>query len=227
MLIDPYAFGSPSDPYFADVGLLLHMNDATSSTTLVDSSSNNLTTSVSGTVRTNTSLQQVGTSCLDFASAAGGSSAGAYTQTTVGAAGPIDLHAGDWTIEIWQYQRTSGAMIVWSTVYENHNTLIASGGNCTVYVEGTSLGTIPVPNNQWNHIAVCMISNVVTAYVNGVLKLTSSAITRLSWTGESWYVGGTQFGAALEGMAQEFRITKGVGRYTSGFSVPTLPFPNH
>lgn len=233
MLINPYALaagggGGGSDPYFADVGILLHMDAAPVGSVTPDSSSNNITTDVvvssgSGPFL-NTTDQQVGTGCLDLASLAGGSSGGSYIQFPV--TSPVDLGSGDYTVEIWDYQRSGVASIIFGTTYEAHIMLLPSSGTFSAYIEGTTLSPASVPNNQWNHVALVMASNAACIYVNGIQQASPQSITRSAWSDSpAWFVGGSQFGAAKEGMQQEFRITK-VARYTSNFTPPSAPFPD-
>lgn len=226
MLINPYlhAAAAATDPYFADVSLLVHMG-----TSFVDASSHGQSVTVSGAnppPYLNTVNQQVGSSCSDFASVAGGSSAGAnllvsYTST-------MDLSAGAYTVEIWDYQRSTAAYILFGTTYLNHLMLLSTNTDCVVTVENSTRGHATLPLNQWNHVALVMdASDNATVYVNGVQQFAPVAVARASWAdAPTWFMGGSQFGAAKEGLCQEWRITKGIARYLANFSPPTAPFPN-
>jgi hypothetical protein len=89
--------------------------------------------------------------------------------------------------------------------------------------------TSAIATNTWYHVAAVRQSNVLTVYVNGVAGPTTvnDGGNNLS---ES-YVGVGIFNfpfyvAYGSGYIDDFRITKGVARYTSNFTPPTEPFPN-
>lgn len=231
MLINSYADdvvggGGATDPYFANVGLLVHMGSS-----LVDSSGNALSVAVGGTAPfLDSTHQQVGADCSDFASAAGGSAAGGNLYLPMTPGGPIDLGLGAYTVECWDYQRASAAYIIFGLTYGTDQAilLLPTGGSCPVEVQGATIGTATIPLNQWKHVALVMdATNHATVYVNGIQQFTPAAVSRAAWSAaDTWYFGATQYGPAKEGLAQEWRITKGVARYLANFSPPTLPFPN-
>ena len=86
--------------------------------------------------------------------------------------------------------------------------------------------------NQWYHIAFVRESNNNTsAYVNGVLvagPTTISGALTYAPTGRA-FIGTQSYSAgasdrSFEGYIQDFRITKGLARYTSAFTPPTAEF---
>jgi len=222
MIINPYALavsggGGGGDPYFADVGLLVHCGSS-----LVDSSSHALPVTVNGTPFLNSTDQAVGADCSDMANVAGGTAAGSYLTVAAAPGGPIDMSAGDYTAEAFVFLRAPGN-VPFCTTYLDHMMIL----NNSVYGEGGSGTVATIPFSQWNHLAFVMHANAYTLYVNGVQQFTPNPVTRQTWAAETWYLGGYQFGAGLNGMAQEWRLTKGVARYLANFTPPTAPFPDH
>lgn len=229
MIINPYTHasaGGTTDPYFADVGLLIHFN-ALVGGNLLDSSSHALTLgSAGGFPLLDTTNQNFGVGCCDFATALGGSTPGHDVSIAAASGGPIDLSAGDYTVEGWFYSRSGTAYILFGTTYLNHIMLLPTGTSLATTVENTTLPGGTISLNAWHHIALDMISDQATVYIDGVATGSPTAITRASWGTETFYVGGSQFGPALRGLAHEFRITKGVARHTSGFTPTLAEFPN-
>lgn len=211
-----------ADAYAADVSLLLHFN---AGPPWIDSSTNALSMTTSGTFLA-TSGQQFGAGACDLASVAGGSAFGGMLQRNVAGGDVLDLSSGDWTIEAWYYLRTSTACVPFCYSYDNHISFLTDGSNnTTVHVEGTVIDPGAFPINTWHHIALVMASDVCKFYIDGVATNSSGqAVTRHTWSGQTLYIGGSQFGVSTGGMVDEFRITKGVARYLSNFTPPAAEF---
>jgi len=102
-------------------------------------------------------------------------------------------------------------------------------GAVTFSTGATSLeGTIPVNDGQWHHIAVTRGPDYVRLFVDGVEDQQDSTLwenfhpTRVA-LGAAFYDGEPE--RHFIGQVDELRITKGVARYTAGFTPPTEPFP--
>lgn len=225
MLINPYRFasgGAGADPFFADVGLLLHF-DAFTSGHFFDSSSFGL--AVAGLPTLNTTDQKFGAGAGEFANPAGTNGAGFALQLPVSA--PIDGSTGDWTAEGWFLNRTAAATIYFGTTYLNHLMLLPTAGAMVITVEGTTLPGGTVAIGTYDHVAVVMDADEATCYINGIATGSPTPVSRSSWSGDNFYLGGSQFGPAFPGLMDDFRFTKGVARYTSNFTPPIAPFPDH
>jgi hypothetical protein len=80
--------------------------------------------------------------------------------------------------------------------------------------------------NNWYHIAYSRSGTSMRMFVNGTqvgTTQTTSQAYDLSLTYTT--VGALQNANFLNGYIQDLRITKGIGRYTANFSVPTAAFP--
>jgi hypothetical protein len=88
-----------------------------------------------------------------------------------------------------------------------------------------SLGTPSISTGAWNHFAFVRNGSVITLYVNGVSTGTTATAYTLAALSTSYYfkIGGdtTNF---FNGYMDDFRITKGVARYTTTFTPPTSAF---
>jgi len=73
---------------------------------------------------------------------------------------------------------------------------------------------------DWMHIAYSRQNGSFKLYVNGVQKesITSSTVINVNILGAGGYLGGNDH---LNGYIQDFRITKGLARYTANFTPPT------
>ena len=90
---------------------------------------------------------------------------------------------------------------------------------------GNTYGSVQVGLNKWTHYAVVRTGTTGYQFVNGVLAETFTFTgTITDWNGgmhfSHWHDGYTR---GLIGEIFGFRITTGVARYTSAFSVPTEP----
>lgn len=202
-----------SDPYWANVVSLLHFDGASGGTTFTDQASMTWTASSGATTQA--------------AAAKFGSAGGRFTPNgaciTSGSAISGGM-PGDFTIEAWVFPTAAGtcALCRWAT--SNRSIYINSAQ--VAWYNGASMASLSgvMSLSTWHHVAVVRQSGTIRAYVDGVSSgATLVDATNLSTT---FTVGGDTFNQELAGDMDEFRITKGVARYTSSFVPPTAPFPN-
>ena len=209
-----------SDDYWADVSLLLHMDGSNGSATFTDSSTNNHTITV-----TNATLT---TSAPKFGSASMVANGSNYINTPTGASFSFP---GDFTVEMWVYVDTGQSQ-------PNNKSFLELGSYSNgillrtneAYVNG-SMGSASsaVPDNQWTHVALTRSGSSVKYFIGGAVSATftnsstvassGSATVRI---GQASHIGGQYIGGKID----DVRITKGVARYTSNFTVPAAAFPN-
>ena len=145
----------------------------------------------------------------------------------------------DFTLECWFYQTAKSSSYVplicdSSAVY--FFPLIIDYGNVNgTFVAGavglytTTSGIITTitgglfSTGTWNHIAVSRSSGTTRLFVNGTVRITTS--TALGEFTVDQIGGASINGFTLNGFLDDVRITKGIARYTSDFSVPTAAFP--
>lgn len=213
------------DPYFASVVSLNHFNGpgATTFTDVIPART---------WTRTGTSLV-ISTAQFMF----GGHSlfTGAINSNYLVSDSSADFAFGtaDFTIEFWH--RTPSTLpsfhfiADWrSAGSEAKPCLFIQSSNLIYYVSGAAriTGTATFTTSTWYHIAISRVSGTTRAYVNGVLDGT--------WTDGTSYVtsrcalnsaGDTLGTFGCAGYIDEFRVTNGVGRYSSNFT-PAGPFPD-
>ena len=94
-----------------------------------------------------------------------------------------------------------------------------NGGN-NIQTAGASV----VSANSWQHIAcVRNSSNYWDVYVDGTKVITGSFVHSFDTTNVDLRVGKVEYGTDryFEGYMSDFRVTKGLARYTSNFTAPT------
>ena len=146
----------------------------------------------------------------------------------------LQIMGGDCTIETWFYPTAFpptvyGGPIVGKTNASNGWLLRYSSSGALQWVHpgvnGWAFGPASLPLNAWYHVAIVKSGSTITGYVNGVqYPITSS--TPSETTEPLWIATGNNLGY-FTGYIQDMRITKGVARYTSNFTVPTEPFPTN
>lgn len=221
------------DIYHNDVKLLLPMNGSAGSTTFTDYSTLQKTVTRYGDAVQSDAVEggQYTTSLLLDGS-------GDYLE--VSNAG-FNFHNADYTVEFWEYFASlpvgktiltdlytgSGQRI---PLYVRHaNSLDGTAGSNLVvgYFNGAHYGMVTsfIPTTeQWHHIAITRVGNVLTAYANGNSVGTyniTSAVAASTQTvfriGRGWATSSTSY---LAGHLQDLRVTAGVARYTGNFTPP-------
>lgn len=215
------------DPYFDEVSLMLHGDGTNNSTTFTDSSLYDHTISRYGNAKISTAQSKFGGSSMYF------DGNGDYLslpndQTS------FDFGTGKFTIECWIYnQGTRGNIFSQRHAYDTNNTgMTWRTGlyNDLVFWYGNGLGSFGTPNaslpaNVWNHVALTRNGNTFTIWINGQARATNTITASMIYYPPA--IGRAQGVAAeyFNGYIDDFRVTKGVARYTADFDVPQRAFP--
>lgn len=232
-----YEWPNGQDPYFSSVKCLLHGYSTkvagTVDSILATDSSPSPTDmrffGLIGEIGVVNSGAKFGTQCMTCSAA---TSANFGSTSTSWA--PSN---GDWTIESWLYvpSAASGAI---GFIYESrpnppgvttHISVAFNAGILQFYVG--SLGVLinsssSVPIDSWFHWAVCKATNQTRMFINGTQSGSTYADTN-TYSGAGIILFNTSnTSSCTPCRMQEFRITQGVGRYTSTFPVPVYPFPD-
>jgi hypothetical protein len=146
---------------------------------------------------------------------------------------PVLLGTQDFTAECWVYYQ-SGLELM-------GNRTTSDSGGFSVRMTATSLtvgnssgsgfgsvfsGTTSSLTNAWHHIAVSRSSGITKIYVDGssIASYSSTINFSLSNPFVIGYAYSNGSGSdSLQGYIQDFRITKGLARYTANFTPPTTP----
>jgi hypothetical protein len=160
---------------------------------------------------------------------------GSTDRLTIRRSDLFDFGTGDFTIESWILFNSVSTIQAFATNYLNSTTgwgwQWRSDTGAWNFGYGDT-GLISYTNTPvvgtWIHSAVCRSNNVLRMFVNGVLVSTVTNSTNMSGTttdltlGVNPFSGGVQY---FNGYLDDFRITKGVGRYTATFTPPQQALP--
>ena len=105
---------------------------------------------------------------------------------------------------------------------------INSSGKVYYYTGGSQriVGTTVLNTGQWYHVALVKNSGTTTLYLDGTSEGSfSDSLTYIQPT--TFRIGQRYAGTLynLNGYLDDFRITKGVARYTANFTPPTQALP--
>lgn len=105
-----------------------------------------------------------------------------------------------------------------------------SSGNLFYYVSSATriTGSAALTTNTWQRIAVSRVSGTTRMFVDGV-QVGSSWTDSTNYLQSGIYLGASQFSSGAtpwNGWIDEVRITKGVGRYSSNYTVDAAAFPD-
>lgn len=219
VLASANARGAPAppafDPYWANVVSLLHFDGANNGTTFTDEAGL-LAWTAAGGATTTTAAAKYGAGGGQF------HPNGARITSSAGIPGGMP---GDFTIEAWVYptDMVVGAIARWAT---SNRAIYLNTGATVAWYTGTTMNNLTgaLSTNTWHHIAVVRQSGSIKVYVDGA----STGATYIDSTDLStaFTVGGDAFNQESKANLDEFRVTKGIARYTSNFSPPSGPFPN-
>ena len=223
--------------------MLLHGNGANNSTTFTDSSSYNL------------SLTRTGTPVISTAQSKFGGASMYFTGTSQYLNVPSDYSSvafgtGDFTVEFWSYIATAvtGYQFLFNIAHTNGNFDIRYGDsgfgnklqvgintNSTSSTWSCAL-TKAGDAGVWKHIAFTRSGTTCRLFVNGTIQNINNGVNpgtypSTSFTSSTSVTGVTSasIGGASTHTSQvyldEFRITKGIARYTANFTTETAEFP--
>ncbi len=220
------AFGTTvGDLYFPQTTLLLPFDGANGATTTSDLSNSNHTVTLNGSAAISTSQSKFGGSSILL----DGNSD--YITVT---SSDLNLGGVSFTIEFWVYFNDidSGNIACFYSDYGGASAGViihkSAGNNIAAYLTGDGqdiTGTTTLAIDQWYHIALSGSVGSYKLFLNGTQE--GSTFTGSPTNGTStknignFYWSTTGQARFLDGYIDDFRITKGIARYTSNFTPPT------
>lgn len=241
-----------SDPFYANVALLIHADGVNGSTTFTDSGPDARSITANGNAQISTAHSKFGGASGLFSTATVD-----YLQTPNHA--DFDFGSGDYTVEAFvrltadstgdvDGNRPASIVNTWGSGTSLNGWSFQLLGNTTT--TGTQLAidswdtssngslyraTIAgnLTKNTWHHLAVTRESGTTRMFLNGspltvaLTTLGSGAV--LNSNGNALRVGrtaNTSYPLPFPGYIDEVRVTKGVARYTAAFTPPTAAFDN-
>ena len=151
-----------------------------------------------------------------------------------------ELGTEDFTIEGWHYllTRANNRNGIWGN-YSSYSAgslgMFAghSSGTSTAYQVAYNGAAFPasviqggtIVYNQWVHFAVVRNSGTMSLYIDGTSVDSISATASLNGVGTNFTIGapGDNLTEGMNGYLSDFRITKGLARYTANFTPPAAP----
>jgi hypothetical protein len=153
----------------------------------------------------------------------------------------LALGTGNFTVEAWIYVTTFTTTTGFQAIFSNRNSTTTQASfdfgirNSDKYLyfynRNTDVSTFSTAGlsgvNTWIHVAIARVGSTITFYINGTASGTVSVSTNSFGSNNVIYVG-SNFNATpdiFNGYIDDLRVTKGVARYTTGFTPPTAAFP--
>jgi hypothetical protein len=224
---------------------LLHFSGSNDSTVFIDNSPSPKTVTAIGNAKISTAQSKFGSSSLYL------DGTGDYLSTPTN--NEFSFGTGDFTIECWIYltSATGDYRTIFGISYSGGGVGMRFGNSAAYnsllqfHTIGQTAAQVYSVNksqsqllNSWNHIAFTRTGTTCRAFVNGIQENVGSGLNVSSFPNASFtdstniinnsdvLIGyGGAAGTEFIGYIDEFRITKGVARYTGSFSVPTSEFP--
>jgi len=219
-MVSPYY--DPSDPYWSSVSLLLHMDGTNGSTTFDDSSDNAYSLSSFGGAAIDTAQAKFGVSSAGFD--------GSNCEITLPASStPLNIGTGDFTIDVWIRINATGSQRNIFTPQGKFAEGIHVRTDQTVgwWKDGAGLilvSTSSLASATWHLISVQRSGSTMKLFIDGIEE--DSVTNTKSYNFSGWGIGEAYYNTDFDGWLDDFRITKGVARYSADFSPPTSPFPD-
>jgi hypothetical protein len=207
-----------ADPYYSSVSLLLNGDGTNGSQVFTDLSSSPKTITANGNAQISTAQQRYGTGAMYFD--------GNGDYLSLSTSPYFNFGTGDFTIEVWiktntkvDYQSIfiSGDIGLWMHTNSAGNFIYGAGSGDRLAGYGQ------VCDDAWHHIAITRASGTVRVFVDGVQKDTTSNTTAINLTNPIT-IGTYSSSRYYTGYMDDFRITKGVARYTTNFTPPSAAF---
>jgi hypothetical protein len=216
----------------SDVKLLLHMDGDSGSTTFTDSSSSShtVTNTVGSKATINTATKKFGTGSGYF---------DATTYLSIADHADWNMGSSDYTIDFWINPQSipfTHATLFRQYADATHHVTARLHGDQTIrfYMQnGGALAemdtTVTVGLAEWTHIAIIRgwdgSSSKWAITINGVEAETSTSMIDWADFAAALQVGGSSSDASdFKGFIDEFRITKGVARWTDDFTPPSRAY---
>lgn len=223
------------DPHWASVSLLLTGDGTDGSTAIIDASSNGFVMTPHGNAKIGVAHVPFGDSSITL------DGVGDYITTPHSSA--FAFGSSDFTIEGWfrvefsasaceLFAKDAGAPNYTSigvVVQTNQGMSIlgSSSGADHELVASSAAGAVPL--NTWTHIAVVRSGPTFFGFVGGIKKVEQTFAPALAGQSSAPFIVGSRGAGwnALKGQLKDFRVTKGVARYTANFTIEQIPFPRN
>ena len=230
------------DAHFPKVEALLPFNGTNGATSTTDLSDRGHTVTFANTAQISTAQSKFGGSSLlldgdsDYVDLPRATNQLVSEDFTIEFWFRINSGAGSETVGLFGSYYTGGGgkgMLMQSSATYNQvffQWMYGSGsGTDWAYLNQTQGTRTALSNNTWYHVAVTRSGNTWRLFLNGTQEDSVTQSGELSDSGSTTRLG--NYGPSgtashgLNGYIEDFRITRGVARYTSNFTAPTSAHP--
>jgi hypothetical protein len=147
---------------------------------------------------------------------------------------PVNFGTGDFTIECWFYTSTTtrGVLVSNRQAQTDATSFTLQYVNQKIYFSNSAtdflISTATLSLNTWYHIAVSRASGTMRLFLDGVIDDDLAGNTTNFDMKANYRIGAEPYNNQypLNGYIDDFRVTKGVARYTANFTAPTKAFPD-
>lgn len=235
-----------ADPYWSSTVLLLQNFGTAGTTSFVDLTGRHSPTTLSGSYAgtSYTAAASAGNPHFDSTSLLIGNTLFPQQNNDagldLGSSSDWSFGTGDFTIESfisirgsngsWQIYSSSQLQILFDGRTTGGSTtglsFFVDGGQYQQYTNGFRAFGGTVSTDTWNHVAWSRTSGVTNFYLNGTFV--SNLTDTINYSDGVLRIGvGWNRNNGFQGYMDMIRITKGVGRYTTNFTLPTVDYPTH
>lgn len=224
------------DPHWNNVVMLMHFDGSNQSQIFIDEKGTPISVYGQATKIYPTSAK-FGTGGLGLNGSGGSMSGTLATSSRLTFPGAnFAFGTGDFTVEYWWKQGSSVSYDpMFATGMSGNAFILESDKNYGLTVRTYSNGSIAynyqnnannLPAGTWQHIAVTRQAGTLRVFINGTLR--TSVANSTNWTADATASIGAYPNGSYDavGDMDELRVTKGIARYTTNFTVPTAAFPN-
>lgn len=210
--------------------LLLHCDGGDGSTTFKDSSGSAHSVTANGNAQIDTAQSQFGGAAALFD--------GTGDYLTVPYDSSLQFGTGDFTIDFWArpaslanntfFSDRDGSGTTDSLIWFIDTGAGATGGRMSVVDESAYIlgptSDLGLSVNTWHHFSMTRASGTMKLWVDGV-EVASGTVSNDFNNTTAKYIGHDPPGAPdYSGYIDEFRISKGVARWTASFTPPAHPY---
>ena len=211
----------PVDPDFNSVSLLLHCDGTNGSTAFTDSSPSPKTVTAFGDAQITTTAPKFGSGAMLLN--------GTGDFVLASASTDLNFGTGNFTIEF--FVKFNSSVRQYISDYANNESafiIMPSTGAVEVYSNSShaiNTGSTPFNTAQWYHIALARSGGNWRVFRDGTLYVQATNQEARTF-GSSINPFSISAYSPFNGAFDEWRITKGIARYTANFTPPTAPFPD-
>jgi hypothetical protein len=216
--------------------LMLHMNGTNGSTTFTDSELTPKTITAFGDAQISTAQSKFNGSSGLFD--------GTDDYVTAADSADFNFAAGDFTIDFWMrpiaqtdaalYHQREGVgngevYILWQGTTDQKVYFFANTTLAVTVADIRTTGTVSLPNDTWNHVAFVRNGATPLFFIGGVSQTltTVTAFGTLPDLADDPRIGAYKSATPIleyNGYLAEYRVSKGIARWTANFTPPAGPY---